>query len=182
MMIMSAQQAQQVYQQAERLYSLEEVEQALDRIAVEITTRLADEEPLVLPVMNGALIPAGRLLSRFDFPLRLDYIHVTRYREQTWGGNLTWVRKPAIPMTGQTVLIIDDILDEGQTLKALVEACRDMGAEAVYSAVLCEKMHVRKANIKADFLALQVPDRYVFGYGMDYKGFLRNAPGIFAVK
>ena len=181
-MVISAQQAQQVYETAEQIYSLAEVEEALDRIAGEISSRLADTEPLVLPVMNGALIPAGRILSRLNFPLRQDYIHVTRYRETTKGGSLTWVRKPAIPLMGRTVLIIDDILDEGHTLEALVKACREMGAAAVYSAVLCEKEHDRGSDIKADFLALKVPDRYVFGSGMDYKGYLRNAPGIFAIK
>jgi hypoxanthine phosphoribosyltransferase len=180
-MAISACQAQDVYKRSDQLYSLEEVEAAIDAMAVKITSVLADKDPLVLTLMNGGLIPAGRLLSRLDFPLRQDYVHATRYREETRGQGLIWVRKPVIPLRGRTVLIVDDILDEGYTLAALLQACRDMQAEAVYSALLCAKSHGRGANIKGDFVALQVPDRYVFGYGMDYQGYLRNAPGIFAV-
>ncbi len=91
------------------------------------------------------------------------------------------MRKPEFPLRGRTVLLIDDILDEGYTLEALLVACREMGAAGVFSALLCEKEHDRGADIDGDFIGLKVPDRYVFGYGMDYKGYLRNAPGIFAV-
>lgn len=180
-MAITASQAQEVYQKSDCLYSLQEVESAMDAMAAEITSQLADKEPLVLAVMNGGLIPAGRLLSRLDFPLRQDYIHATRYREQTRGQGLVWERRPVISLKGRVVLVVDDILDEGHTLAALLEACREMQAKAVYSALLCAKSHGRGANIKGDFVALQVPDRYVFGYGMDYQGYLRNAPGIFAV-
>jgi hypoxanthine phosphoribosyltransferase len=180
-MAISSYQAQEVLATAERLYSRDEVEKALDRIADSINERLTDREPLVLAVMNGGLIPAARLLSRFDFTLRQDYIHATRYRETVTGHGLTWVRKPVVPLRGRTVLIIDDILDEGYTLESLVKACEDMGAETVLTALLCEKQHDRGPDIRGDFVALTVPDRYVFGYGMDYKGYLRNAPGIFAV-
>ncbi|MBF0255168.1 MAG: hypoxanthine-guanine phosphoribosyltransferase [Gammaproteobacteria bacterium] len=180
-MVFSATQAQEAFNRAECLFTLEQVETAMDRMALEISQRIGKSDPLVLAVMNGGLIPAARLLSRFDFPLRQDYVHATRYRENTRGRGLTWVRKPVVPLPGRTVLIIDDILDEGYTLEALVQACREMGAASVQTAMLCEKQHDRGCDIKADFVALQVPDRYVFGYGMDYRGYLRNAPGIFAL-
>lgn len=82
------------------------------------------------------------------------------------------------------MLIIDDILDEGHTLAAIVEYCRDAGAENVYTAVLLDKQHDRKAypGMRADFTGLDVEDRYIFGYGLDYKGYWRNAAGIFALK
>lgn len=180
-MAISASEAQAVYRQSDCLFSLQQVEHAMDAMAVDISSQLAGQEPLVLAVMNGGLIPAGRLLSRLDFPLRYDYVHATRYREQTRGHELHWERRPALPLEGRRVLLVDDILDEGHTLLALMEACREMGAEAVFSAVLCTKRHGRGADIQADFVALEVPDRYVFGYGMDYQGYLRNAPGIFAI-
>lgn len=180
-MAMSASEAQAVYRQSDCLFTLQEVEAAMDAMATEISRQLADKEPLVLAVMNGGLIPAGRLISRLDFPLRYDYVHASRYREETRGRGLLWERRPAFSLKGRTVLLVDDILDEGYTLEALIEACLEMGAEAVRSALLCAKSHGRGANIKGDFVALEVPDRYVFGYGMDFHGHLRNAPGIFAI-
>lgn len=166
---------------AEQIYSQEQVEQALDRLAIEITGRLSGEDPIVLSVLNGALIPTGYLLTRLHFPLRQDYVHATRYRGSTSGADLEWIGKPSTSLEDQTVLIIDDILDEGITLAAIVEACRQAGAKAVYSAVLVEKLHNRSVGYKADFIGLTVEDRYVFGYGMDYKGYLRNVPAIMAV-
>ncbi|NOY62276.1 MAG: hypoxanthine-guanine phosphoribosyltransferase [Gammaproteobacteria bacterium] len=172
----------QVRAQADCLYSEQAVEQALDRMAIEIASKLADSNPLVLCVMVGGLLPTAGLLSRLDFPLHIDYIHATRYRGETSGGELEWRARPSYDLSDRTVLIVDDILDEGLTLQALVKDCLGAGAKEVLSAVLVEKMHNRKCGVEADFMGLQVEDRYVFGYGMDYKGYLRNAPGIFAVK
>ncbi len=166
---------------ADELYSQAQVEQALDRLALEITGRLSGEDPVVICVLNGALIPTGHLLTRLHFPLRQDYVHATRYRGDTSGADLEWIGQPSTSLQGQTVLVVDDILDEGVTLAAIVEACRQAGAEAVYSAVLVEKLHDRGVGFKADFVGLTVEDRYVFGYGMDYKGYLRNVPAILAV-
>ncbi len=153
----------------------------MDRMAAEITERLSEADPIVLSVMNGGLVVAGQLLTRLDFPLRSDYVHATRYRNGTSGGSLHWLRPPEELLDGKDVLVLDDILDEGVTLAAIVEGCRNQGARSVLSAVLVEKLHGRTNGFKADFVGLQAEDRYLFGYGMDYKGYLRNAAGIYAV-
>ncbi|SCZ59585.1 hypoxanthine-guanine phosphoribosyltransferase [Thiohalomonas denitrificans] len=174
--------AERVYREADCLYTLEQVEAAVDRMAGEITERLHDRNPLILCVLTGALIPTGNLLPRLDFPLHIDYVHATRYQGNTSGAELDWIVRPATPLSGRVVLVVDDILDEGITLAAIIDECRRAGAAEVYSAVLVEKRHERKNGLKADYIGLEVEDRYVFGYGMDYKSYLRNAPGIFAVK
>ncbi|MCG7873221.1 MAG: hypoxanthine-guanine phosphoribosyltransferase [Candidatus Thiodiazotropha lotti] len=180
-MTISAQQAAEVLAAADLIYNSQQISQALDQMALEISDRLANRDPLVLCVMNGALIPAGQLLTRLSFPLRHDYIHATRYRGGTSGSELEWKGHPSASLSGETILIIDDILDHGITLAAIVKACQDAGAEEVLSAVLVEKRHDRGIGFKADFVGLQVEDRYVFGYGMDYKGYHRNAPAIYAI-
>lgn len=180
-MSIDAKTAQKVYEQADMLYSEQEVESALERIAVEITAQLADSDPIVLCIMNGGLIATGKLLPRLDFPLRVDYLHATRYHGQTSAGELNWIKRNHQELKGEDILIIDDILDEGITLRTIVDFCIEMGAAKVLSAVVVEKLHQRSNGFKADFVGLQVEDRYVFGYGMDYKGYLRNVPGIFAV-
>jgi hypoxanthine phosphoribosyltransferase len=132
--------------------------------------------------MSGAMIPAGILLSHLAFPRHIDYIHASRYRGETSGGELHWRVKPRYELQDRVVLIIDDILDEGLTLQAIIEDCKQLGAAEVYSAVLVKKLHQRNVGIEADFVGLEVADRYVFGFGMDYMEYLRNAPGIYAVK
>ncbi len=174
-------QAAAVRARAELLYGPAEVEAAFDRMADAISTQLSGSDPVVLCVMNGGVIPTAGLLTRLDFPLRQDYIHATRYRGATSGGELHWIKRHSEPVTGQNVLVVDDILDEGITLESIVRACREEQANSVLSAVLVEKRRPRNNQFRPDFVGLEVEDRYVFGYGMDYKGYLRNAPGIFAV-
>ncbi len=173
----------QVVQQADCLYTASQVEQALDRLGTEISAELGALEPIVICVMNGGLIPMGRLLPRLEFQLEVDYVHATRYRNRTTGSALDWKARPHRDIRGRVLLVVDDILDEGLTLQAIVECFQRDGAQRVYTAVLVDKLHQRKTGLaRADFVGLTVEDRYVFGYGMDYKGFLRNANGIFAVK
>jgi hypoxanthine phosphoribosyltransferase len=185
-MSVSPQAAQQVLERADLLYSAEQVSQALDRLAEEISqavTQASPEQPvIVISVMNGGLVLAGHLLTRFNFPLHVDFIHATRYRNQTSGGELEWKVEPHQSLSGRTLVILDDILDEGYTLQAIVDYCKRQEAENVISAVLAEKKHDRRTpGVHCDFIGLQVEDRYVFGFGMDYKGYHRNLNGIYAV-
>jgi hypoxanthine phosphoribosyltransferase len=180
-MSINAVEAMAVYDKADRLYNMDEITAAMERIAREITDLLQDSDPVVLCITNGGLIPTGDLLTSFDFPLRVDYIHATRYREQTTGSDLHWIKRPSEQLKDKHVLVVDDILDEGITLSAIVDFCRDEGAAEVYSAVAVEKLHDRSNGYKADFTALTAEDRYLFGYGMDYKGYLRNVPAIMAI-
>ncbi len=165
---------------AELLHSEDEVEAALDGMAASINSQLADSNHLVLCVMNGGVVVAGKLLTRLTMPLNVDAINASRYQNQTSGGAIAWLLKPHLPLQGRTVLIVDDVLDEGITLAAIHEFCLAEGAVAVYSAVLIDKQLGRDKPIQADFVGLEVADRYIFGYGMDYKGYLRNAAGIYA--
>lgn len=166
---------------AERLVSGEEMERTLDRLAASIGSVLADKDPLVLSVMNGAVIAVGRLLPRLGFPLRVDYVHATRYRGATRGESLEWLHRPTESVRGEHVLVVDDILDEGITLHNIVNACLEDGAASVHCAVLVEKVRAHACNFAADFVGLRLPDRYLYGYGLDYKGYFRNADGVFAV-
>lgn len=176
------QQVLSVLSNADLLWSAEDVAAALDRMASAITTRLRDTNPLVLVVLNGALIPAAQLLTRLDFPLQVSYLHATRYRGATRGGELNWLAKPNISVQGRKVLIVDDIFDEGTTLKAILDDLRRSGAKEIHTAVLVNKIHNRKvSNLVVDFIGLEVEDRYVFGFGMDYQEYLRNLPAIYAV-
>lgn len=177
-------QLQQVLADADCLADQATVERAITRVAAEITQDLAASLPVVLCVVKGGIVFGGKLLTALHFPLDFDYVHATRYNNTTQGGGITWKVAPSIPLAGRHVLVVDDILDVGATLDAIVAACRAQGAASVRTAVLVDKRHERKVRpgIRADYTGLDVADRYLFGYGMDYHGYWRNAPGIYALK
>jgi hypoxanthine phosphoribosyltransferase len=159
-----------------------DVRAAIARLAGEIQSRLGQSYPLVLVVMGGAVVFAGQLLPLLRMPLDLDYVHVTRYGAATSGGRIEWRVPPALGVQGRVVLVLDDILDGGQTLRAIRDRLLDMGAATVHCAVLVEKILERTKPIAADFVGLRIPDRFVFGCGMDAKGYWRNLPEIRAMK
>ncbi len=168
---------------AELIHDAVAVENAIKKMADEINAQLTDKNPLILSVMIGGIIPTGMLLPYLNFSLQVDYIHVTRYCGETTGSNLHWLKKPEKSLAGKTILLVDDILDEGITLSEIIGYCKQSGADEIYTAVLAEKeLPHDKVLEKADFTGLWVPDRYVFGYGMDYHDYHRNCAGIYALK
>lgn len=167
---------------SEEIADAKTVQASLDRLGQEISDVLHDRFPLVLPVMGGAIVFAGQLLPRLNFPLEFDYLHVSRYRGKTQGGAVEWRVLPGKAVSGRTVLVIDDILDEGETLFAVRQKLVEMGAARVHTAVLADKEIRRTKPIQADFVGLKVPDRFVFGCGMDAYGLWRNLPEIRALK
>jgi hypoxanthine phosphoribosyltransferase len=157
------------------------IQEALDRMAREITARLAHSNPLVITVMNGGLVFAGQLLPRLTFALDCSYVHVRRYGAGTQGGELVWIAGPEEPVKDRTVLLLDDILDEGRTLATIQTRLLEQGAVEVLTAAFALKERKAKAAITADFTGVRVPDRFVFGFGMDIAGRWRNLPSIRAL-
>ena len=167
---------------SEPVASAEQVEAAVRRLAGEIAQRLSGAYPLVLAVMGGAVVFAGQILPLLRFPLDFDYVHASRYGAMTRGQKIEWRVKPPALVRGRTVLVLDDILDHGQTMAAIRAGLLELGAESVRCAVLVEKDLNIEKPIHADFVGLRIPDRFVFGCGMDAKGFWRNLPEIRAMK
>jgi hypoxanthine phosphoribosyltransferase len=159
-----------------------EVQSAVERLAAEIGAKLSGAYPLVLVVMGGAVVFAGQLLPKLRFPLDFDYVHATRYGAATQGGGIAWKVTPPEDVRGRTVLVLDDILDGGETLRAIRDKLLALGAQTVFCAVLVEKTLPRAKPIAADFVGLRVPDRFLFGCGMDAKGYWRNLPEIRAIR
>lgn len=179
---MSPAEARQILAAADLVCSADEVRRAVDRLALEISARLESDNPLVLTVMGGAVVFAGQILPKLAFPLEADYLHATRYGDVTTGGELAWVVEPLTPVRDRVVLVLDDILDEGITLAAIKARLLVRGARECLVAVLTEKELGREKPIHPDFIGLRLPNRYVFGCGMDIRGAWRNLPGIYAVK
>jgi len=152
-------------------------------MATAMSYKLATKNPVFVCVLVGGIMTLGNLLPRLNFPLQVDYIHATRYRGDMIGKDLQIKSEPQMDLKNRTVVIVDDILDDGITLHAIKDYCKEKGAREVYTAVLVDKDHPRhKAGLKnADFSGLIVDDHFIFGYGMDYSNYLRNAPGIYVV-
>ena len=165
---------------AELICPATEVTAAVARVAGDITAALGERCPLVIAVMGGAVVFTGQLLTLLRFPLDLDYVHATRYRDGTTGGEIIWKVRPKEDVRGRVVLVVDDILDAGFTLAAIRASLLDAGAAEVHIAVFCEKQLPVAKPVRADFVGVNVPDRYVFGFGMDIHGAWRNLPAIYA--
>jgi hypoxanthine phosphoribosyltransferase len=162
--------------------SAQEVQAAIRRLAGEIESALGERYPLVLAVMGGAVVFAGQILPLLRFPLDFDYVHASRYGAATSGSAIQWRVRPPELVKGRAVLVLDDILDHGETMAAIRVGLLQLGAASVHSAVLVEKKLDIKKPTSADFVGLRIPDRFVFGCGMDAKGYWRNLPEIRAMK
>lgn len=175
--------ATQLIAEADCLFDETAVTAAYDDIAARLNADYAGKLPLVLCVMNGGLYATAEITRRLRFAFELDYLHATRYRGATQGGGLIWKRQPDAALEGRDVLVIDDILDEGHTLVAIRKALQEFNPRSLKVAVLAEKLHDRRApDAHAEYIGLAVPDRYVFGCGMDVRELWRQVPAIYAVK
>lgn len=179
---MNPAQARRVLEESDLVCDAPAVQQAIQRMAREATVALAERHPLLLVVMHGGIYLAGQILPLLDFALELDYVHLTRYGKGTTGGALEWKAGPPESVRGRAVLVLDDILDVGDTLAAVRERVLAAGALSVHCAVLTEKQTGRPKAIPADFVGLRLPNRYVFGCGMDIGGAWRNLPTIRAAR
>ena len=171
-----------IKEESDCLCDTTKLNEKLDLLAEKITFDLKNKNILILCVMTGGIIPVGHLATRLNFPLQIDYIHATRYCGETSGGELHWIQEPTISLKNRNILIVDDIFDEGITLLEINKYCKEKGAAEVYSAVLVNKIHNRKVNFKPNYIGIEIEDRYLFGFGMDYKTYLRNINAIHAVK
>jgi hypoxanthine phosphoribosyltransferase len=173
----------QALESSDLLFDRASIDAAIVGIAADIRADYIGDRPVYITVMHGGMLFASQLALELGIDLEFDYLHATRYRGATTGSGLAWLHRPATPLEGRRVLIADDILDEGHTLKAIRDWCEDQGAADIRIAVLCVKQHDRCVEgIAADYIALEVPDRYVYGYGMDYHEQGRNLPGLYALK
>ena len=171
---------------AEEIFDATEVQQAVAGVAEKLNARFdvpGDATfPLVLGVMGGAVVFVGQLLPQLRFPLEFDYIHVSRYGDDDQGGQVVWKVIPRPNVAGRTIIVLDDILDEGETLAHVKQRLLDMGAADVIIAVFADKALKQTKPVKADIVGLTIPNKFVVGFGMDVYGYWRNLPGLWAIR
>ena len=171
---------------AEEIVSADTVQAAVRNVAEVLNQRFDNdgtgEFPLVLGVMGGAVVFTGNLLPQLTVPLEFDYIHVTRYGDLDRGGEVVWKVIPRQDVKGRTIIIVDDILDEGETLAHVKQRLLDMGAAEVILAVFADKELGKVKPVQADIVGLTVPNQFVVGFGMDAHGYWRNLPGLWVIR
>ena len=173
---------QHIKQNADLIYNKQQIMTAISQISVQLEKILQNKNPIMLSVMNGGCVFTSDLIRHMDCDVRVDYVHVSRYHNKLKGSDLEWLKKPQCDLQDQVVVIVDDIYDQGCTLAELIKYCQQQGAREVISCVLLYKQKPnRVTSHEPDFYGLTIPDRYVFGYGMDYQGHLRNLPDIYAL-
>jgi hypoxanthine phosphoribosyltransferase len=173
----------EVLASASLIYGADEVARALDFMATAAASEVAAKNPIVLAVMNGGAFIATELCRRFVFPYEFDYVHATRYGKNLTGGALDWKVPPSQRLRGRVVLVVDDVLDRGDTLAALLERIDAVGAREVLVAVLVEKrLDTPARRPQVDFVGLTSDDVYLFGSGMDYAGYWRGLPGLYGLR
>ena len=178
--------ARDLIKNAEEIFDADTVKAAVTRVAGTLNERFGNPQdeafPLVLGVMGGAVVFTGQLLTQLDFPLEFDYIHVTRYGDDDKGGQVVWKVIPRSNVEGRTIIVVDDILDEGETLAHVKQRLLDMGAAEVILAVFADKDLKRAKPVNADIVGLTIPNKFVVGFGMDVYGYWRNLPGLWAIR
>lgn len=178
----SSDEALRLREEADLVCTSVQVNESIQRVAKELTRDLSTHYPLFVVVMRGGVYFAGQLMAYLDFPLELEYVHATRYGEQTAGRDIDWRITPPGSVEGRDVVLIDDILDAGITLAAIRDRIAAMGAASCRCAVLAEKILLEPKPLRAEYVGVEVPNRFVFGCGMDAKGHWRNLPAIYAMK
>ena len=179
---MTSQELQQIKDNSDLVFSHSQIKSAVEAMGFALEAKIKEKNAILICVMNGGITITADLLRQLDCEVRFDYLQVARYRDKTVGGSLHWLKEPQLSLEGQTVVLIDDIYDEGYTMEELVSYCEKHGAKEVITAVLLlKKKQTPQVSMKPDIYGLEVNDRYVYGYGMDYKGYLRNVPAIYAI-
>ncbi|HJP03667.1 MAG: hypoxanthine-guanine phosphoribosyltransferase [Chromatiales bacterium] len=169
---------------AKKIIDAGQVEAGLDRLAAKLQPHIDKSDCVLLGILTGGLFPLIRLADRLTGNFRIDFCHASRYLGNTTGGELQWRVGPRLDLKGASVIVIDDILDEGTTLSTVAGYCDQQGAAETHTAVLFIKDCKRPAGIKSpDYDAgLMVPDQYVFGCGMDLHERWRHLSSVYALR
>jgi|TARA_B110000908_G_scaffold51156_1_gene62419 hypoxanthine phosphoribosyltransferase len=176
-------QLQQIRDDSDLVFSRAEITTAVGQMARAADQLLTGTDPIIMAVMNGGMILTAEISLALKTYSRIDYLQVARYQDKTVGGQLHWHKQPQYDLAGETVLLVDDIFDEGETLQELIAYCQAQGAKQIYTAVLLYKnKQQRKHDLIPDVIGLEVADRFVYGYGMDYQGYFRDLSDIYALR
>jgi hypoxanthine phosphoribosyltransferase len=148
----------------------------------QIESDFAGRDLVVVALLSGTVMFLADLIRHLSLPLRLDFIGVSSYRDGTQSGDLVFTKELRLDVRGRDVLIVDDILDTGRTLKRVLAKLRPLKPRRIKVCVLLEKAARRTEAVRADYVGFSVPDLFVVGYGLDFAERYRNLPFVGILK
>lgn len=164
------------------LYTQSDLDSRMDEMAAELNVKYKDEEPIVVPVLNGAMIFASDMIKRLNFKLTIDPIKASSYAGTQSTGEVKISQDIKSDVKDRPVIFMEDIIDTGRTLQALSEVMKGRGAKSVEVVAMLDKPETRVVDFHADYYGFKAPDEFLVGYGLDYNGLYRNLPYVGILK
>ena len=165
------------------IYTKEEIFERVKELAAEISQNYKSDDLIVITVLKGGAMLSADLVRELDFPVTLDYLSVSSYYSGTTSTGSVQIKKDTdINVKGRHVLIVEDIVDSGNTLAHLIKLFALRGAKDVRICTLLNKPSRRVTKVKVDYIGFEIPDEFVVGYGLDYDQKYRNLPYIGILK
>ncbi len=166
-----------------RLYLTQaEILEAVDRVAARINADLANKNPIFVAVLNGAFIFAADLYRRITIPSQITFMRMKSYEGMNTSGKVKTIASLHESMVGRTVVVVEDIVDSGYTMDRMITQLYDLGAAHVYVSTLLRKPAALKVpTLHIDYCALEIPNDFIVGYGLDYDEEGRNLPDIYVL-
>src|SRR5678815_5402999 len=151
-------------------------------LAREIQRDFRGRDMVIVSLLNGTVMFLGDLIRHLSLPLRLDFMGVSSYGKGTESGDLVFTKELRLDVRGRDVLLVDDILDTGKTVRRVQEKLCLLGPRRILTCVLLDKPSRRVEKVKADYVGFKIPDAFVVGYGLDYAEKYRNLPFVGVLK
>lgn len=158
------------------LITEEQIEERIKVLAREIEKDFHGRELVVVSLLNGTVMFLADLMRHLNLPLRLDFLGVSSYGTGTESGELVYTKELRLDVRGRDVLLVDDILDTGKTLRHVLPKLRALKPRRIKVCVLLDKPSRRIENVHADYAGFEIPDYFVVGYGLDFAERYRNLP------
>lgn len=159
----------------------EDVDEAITRLAKEIMLEYRYDDPILLITLNGAVFFAVDLIKQLDFPCRISCVKLSSYSGTESTGEIKNLIGLNEDISGKRILILEDIVDTGQTYVHLYNMLMEAGAKDVRMATMTMKPDAYKADLPVHYVGLNIPNKFVIGRGLDYDGYGRNLPDIYQV-
>ena len=158
------------------------IQKSIERVAIDINNDLKDKNPIFIAVLNGSFMFAGDLMKHVYIPCEITFVRIASYKGITSTNDLKEVLGLNEDITGRTVVIVEDIVDTGHTIEQLIHQFSSLEPKEIKIATLLFKPNALIKDIKPDYVALEIPNDFIVGFGLDYDGYGRNLQDIYKIK
>lgn len=167
----------------ELVLAAEQIQARVRELAAQLSTELTGKRPLLVGILNGAFIFLSDLVRHLTVPVQIDFIRLASYGDSdTSSGKITMTKDLELPLEGRDVIVVEDIVDTGLTLRWLVDQLRSRGPASVKVCALIDKQERREIEVEVDYVGFKVPDGFLVGYGLDFNEDWRHLPAVYALK